>query len=612
MKTSLQLLVILGVLACATSAHSDVFAPVDIRAVEARGEIGDRIAATIGNNLMVLDVDKDFLKPFQERTAKDGYVGLGKLIDAAVRFGAYTNDPVVLERKKHLVDSIIATQEPDGYIGMFAPEARLWSLWDIHEMAYLVYGLTMDYRFFGEENSLEAARRAADYIITGWSKDLEREPGGGSITVYMAVTGLESALLALHEATGEAKYLDFCLKQRKLTEWDGPIVEGRWGTIQGHAYAYMARCIAQLRLFRLQPQPQLLVPARRAITYLLDQDGLVVTGTCGQHECWHSTQEGAANLGETCATAYELRLFDEFLRMEGDSTYGDLMERAIHNALFAAQSPDGRRIRYYSPQEGKRTYFEADTYCCPCNYRRIVAELPGLFYYRANDGVVVNLYGSSELHTAINGREVRLVQDTDYPTSGAVRIYVHAASPVAFALRLRIPAWCQDASIRINGDPVEIAVTPGTFATLDRQWEQDDTIELDFPMTLRIIRGRKAQAGRVAVLYGPRVFCLNPAYNPDLKEMDLRLITIDPASLKGPFPDASVRPNGLGCTVSAWRTTNWYPMAKPDWELKLTEFPDPGGEATYFHVPDPNDVRFVDDEFCIRAEATTTEAEAPR
>jgi len=578
---------------------ADVFAPVDIRAIEVRGELGDRIAATVDNNLMVLDADDDFLKPFQERTATGGYVGLGKLIDACVRFAAYTEDPAVIARKKHLVDSIIALQVPDGYIGMFAPEARLWALWDIHEMAYLIYGLTMDYRYFGEAASLDAARRAAGYVIDGWSAEPDREPGGGSITVYMAVTGLEPALLALHEATGDEKYLDFCVNQRKLAEWDGPIVEGRWGPIQGHAYAYMARCLAQLRLYRIQPEPQLLVPSHRVVDYLTQEDGLVVTGTCGQHECWHSTQEGAANLGETCATAYLLRFLDELMRMEGEPAYGDLMERAVYNALFAAQSPDGRRIRYYSPQEGERVYFERDTYCCPCNYRRIIAELPEMVYYKANDGIAVNLYTPSRATIDAGGVAVNLSQETDYPTSGTVNLRVETPQPSSFAMRLRIPAWCDNAMVRVNGSPASGDPMPGSFFRIEREWKFGDKVELDLPMTLRFVRGRKAQAGRVAIMYGPRVFCMNPASNPQVELGDLRLITIDPETLEGPFPDSSVRHGGLACKVKAWRTTNWYPQANPDWELTLTEFPDPGGEATYFHLPNPNAARFVEDELAV-------------
>ena len=129
--------------------------------------------------------------------------------------------------------------------------------------------------------------------------------------------------------------------------------------------------------------------------FLTRQDGLVITGACGYQECWHDNQQGFFKLGETCATAYLIRLLDNMLRLEGDTLYGDMMERTIYNALFAAQSPDGRNLRYYSPFEGKRVYFDKDTYCCPCNFRRIIAELPTMVYYRCGGGLAINLYTTS-------------------------------------------------------------------------------------------------------------------------------------------------------------------------------------------------------------------------
>ena len=577
-------------------AHGEGLTHLELRQIRVGGELGQRIDATIHNNLMVLDADGEFLKPFQERTARDGYVGLGKLIDSAVRFAAYSGDAAVVERKRHLVDGIIALQEPDGYIGMFEPGSRMWSLWDIHEMSYLIYGLTSDFRYFQEERSLAAAQKAADYIITRWSAEPGREPGGGSITVYMAVTGIEAAMLALHDASHEQRYLDFCVNQRELAKWDGPIVLGRWGLIQGHAYAYMTRCLAQLRLYGLQPAPQLLVPTRRALDFMTRENGLAITGTCGQHECWHNTQEGAANLGETCATAYLIRLLDELMRMEGKPEYGDLMERAVYNSLLAAQSPDGRHIRYYTPQEGPRVYFDKDTYCCPCNFRRILAELPEMIYYRTEDGIAVNLFVPSSAEASIGVVPVRIAQETSYPSDGDISIQVQPERPARFTVRLRIPAWCAGASAQVNGEAATETAEPGAYLSLEREWHPGDAIRLSLPMELRLVKGREAQAGKAAVMYGPRVFCLNRGKNAGLEKEDLHLITINPDTLEGPIPDDTVRPGGLACKVRAWRTTNWYPQAPEDWTLTLTEFPDPDGEATYFHVPNPLDGRLKEDE----------------
>ena len=90
------------------------------------------------------------------------------------------------------------------------------------------------------------------------------------------------------------------------------------------------------------------------------------------------------------------------------------MERTIYNGLFAAQSPDGRQIRYYSPFDGPRAYFDKDTYCCPNNYRRIVAELPAMVFYRAHGGVAVNLYESATATIGLPGDNKISVRHTGW------------------------------------------------------------------------------------------------------------------------------------------------------------------------------------------------------
>jgi DUF1680 family protein len=471
----------------------------------------------------------------------------------------------------------------------------MWALWDIHEMGYLIYGLTTDYRLFHEKPSLDAARKLADYILARWAEKPDWDAGG--LTVHMAVTGLERTMLTLSDATGDPKYRDFCLHQRRLAEWDLPIVVGRWGKVEGHAYAYFAHCLAQLHLFRGRPDSRLLGPTRRAIEFLAHQNGLVITGTCGDHECWHESQSGTTNLGETCTVAYLLRVLDDLMRLEGDARYGDLMERAIYNALFAAQSPDGRRIRYYTPFDGPRQYFQGDSYCCPNNFRRIVSELPTMIYYRGPDaGLTVNLYTASSVKLAIGPGEIAIRQETDYPNSGRVALQVDPSKPTAFPLRLRIPRWCSSAKVAVNGQPLDKAPQPGTFVSIERTWNPGDKVDLDLPMTFRLVKGRNAQSGRVAVMRGPVVFCLNRSRHKDLAQIEPRLLTIAPETLEGPLADTTVRPEGLACKVRAWRPGAWYPQAKTDFELVLTEYPDAGGEAIYFHVPNPNAAEFVEDE----------------
>lgn len=565
----------------------DALTPLGIRQVKVSGEIGRRIDVTLHNNLLVLDADKDFLAPFEKRTGGDGYIGLGKLIDSAAMLAAYSGDPKAVALKDRLVKHVIAHQEADGYVGLLRPDSRVSGLWDVHEIQYIAWGLLRNHELFGHQPSLDAARKIADYLIANWGRIPQDWGQRTGVATHVAVTGLERTMLALHRATGDARYLDFVTKQRALAGWDLPIVVGRRPGIEGHIYAYMARCLAQLELHRASPDPRLLSQTSLATGFMLRNDGLAITGGCGQWEIWTDDQDGRGELGETCATAYQLRVYDALLRQKGESFWGDLMERTIHNALFAAQSPDGRRLRYFAPTEGPRAYHPTDTYCCPCNYRRIVAELPTFVYYADAAGVTVNLYTASEAKLTVGGTAVAIRQETEYPSLKQVTIRVDPAQPVAFPLRLRMPAWAKDAAASVNGKAVEGPIKPGAFLAISREWRAGDTVTLDMPMAFRLVKGRQRQTGRVAVMRGPLVFCLDPAQNKSIEKMDgadLGRITLDPASLSA-VPDASVHPGGIACKVSAWRP-GFGLSAKGDFELTLTEFPDPEGRQTYFRLRD--------------------------
>ncbi|MHC4394676.1 MAG: beta-L-arabinofuranosidase domain-containing protein [Planctomycetota bacterium] len=573
---------------------ADKLIPVKAGQVKIGGEIGRRIDITIQNNLLAFDIEKAFLLPFREKTSHRGnsglnrYIGLGKLIDAVVHFAAYTNDEKIIAVKNHLVDETIKTQLPDGYIGIFQPEDRIKAYWDVHEMVYIVYGLVSDYRKFGNKSSLQAAQKLADYIM-------QNRPVKPVIHKTVKLN-LERAFIALFRATGRQQYLDYCadgVDGMSLRNWHQPV--------ERHAYTFMNLCLAQLDLYRIEPDEKLLAQSRHVIDYITTNDGLLISGTVSRAEGWHSNQEGSGRIGETCSTVYLVYLMSHMLRIEGNSFYGDIMERAIYNSLFAAQSPDGRHLRYFCPFEGKRKYFETrwqgskqlmtriseDTYCCPNNFRRIIARLDSMIYYRADDGLAINLYTQSSATVKLkDDLSLKVRQETDYPNSGKVVIHIDPSRPAQFPLHLRIPRWCENVQVVVNGQTFEQNIQSGCFFTMEKQFEKGDQIEVVMPMKWRFIKGRKKQTGLVALMRGPLLFCLNPTRNGARQEADLQTVRIDPSSLLGPVKDEIIRPNGLACYVRAW--SDGRDSTEPaDLRLMLTEFADPGGEAVYFRTSYP-------------------------
>jgi uncharacterized protein len=564
---------------------TDVFQPLDFRQVTVGGEIGRRLDITVNNNLLKLDVDKDFLLPFQLKNQEgkgfSDYIGIGKLVDAAVRFAAYTKNEKVLAMKKHLVDELIKTQESDGYIGIMEKKCRMWRLWDIHEMGYIIMGLASDFHYFREKRSLMAAQKLADYIIERWPTMPDNWQKFGA-------AGLDSNMLALYRETEDKRYLDFCVQQRALLDWKLDTTKGVNATLKGHVYTDLDQCLAQFELFHIQPEERLLRPGRQAIDFMTHGDGMTITGAVGHWEEWDNVQEGRGKTGETCSTVSQIRIFDAFLRLEGHALYGDILERMIYNSLFAVQSPDGRQLHYFTPLEGNRVYFKKDTFCCPNNFRRIISHLPAFVYYRSATGVAVNLYTPSETIIVLKkGLSLKIRQETEYPSQGKVVIHLDPSKPARFVLQLRIPRWCDKATIHINGKAWNEAIVAGEFLSLDREWKADDEVILDMPMPFRVVLGRKRQSGRAAVMRGPVVFCLNPSQNESLQKKDAADLTsymIDPNSLKAILVDTTVRPDGVACTVDANERT--FSLGNRDFLFKLTEFPDPDGKLIYFRITD--------------------------
>ncbi|MFH1007253.1 MAG: beta-L-arabinofuranosidase domain-containing protein [Candidatus Latescibacterota bacterium] len=560
------------------------------------GEIGRRFMLAVERNLLQLDVD-DFLGPFIERGSAIGpqgfgqYTGIGKLIDASVHFGLYCRDHTttgkILAFKNHLVGALLKTQMPDGYIGCMSVPNRMKVSYDLHEQGYIVMGLANNARYYHCSVSLEAATKAADFLIANWPKEWRTDP-----SLTLTTLGVPEGFSALSEATDDPTYRDFACNTGMgrstgipLRAWSIPPGKGSIRA-QNHVYRWLERCLMQLDLYAREPNTQLLNQSRILEAYLLHEDALLITGSCSHGECWHTDQRGDGPCGETCATAYLIRTMANLMQVTGDLTYGDLIERALYNALFAAQSPDGRHLRYFTPLEGRRDYFQEDTYCCPNNFRRIVAEMPSLVYFGWKSGVAINLYGTSQVRFELDGHQsVWIQQETDYPNSGNVDIRLALSEAARFPLCFRIPGWCAQASICINGEQPETVTGEHAFV-IEREWSDGDRVALSMPMACRWIEGRKTYSGRVALMRGPLVFCLSRERNRLSADLDLKHITIDMESLSGPFRDQTTRPDGQAFTVRAWSTEQNLSDC-PDLEWVFTEFPDPTGEATYFAPCNP-------------------------
>jgi len=586
---------------------------VTLNQQELGGEIDRRIQNLIHQNYMVIDLDENWLQHFRHRTDRGDrqyvYYGIGKVFDAGSLFAAYTGDPNVAARTQYIIDELVKSRDANGYLGFWnvEPENRQDHInWILHEQEYINLAFVRNYRCTGNPPSLTHARIMGDYILKTFPTPHNPCYDAGEI----CTAGLPEGMLELYRVTGDKRYLDFAadvphgnnrgeIKLASLRTW-----EQDFSRRPCHVYVMLARCYAQTELYRLTGEEDLLSMSQFMRNELLKKGagGMLVTGSCSEGEHFTYDQNGRGAIGESCVTAYVLRWMDSLMRLEGDMRYGDLLERTIYNALLAANSPDGRWIRYFTPFTGDRQYDTRDFFCCCGNYRRAVAELPQKVYYRTPEGgIALNLFTSSKKAFDVKGQTVTILQETAYPTDGDVKLTFSTDNPVAFAFQFRTPRWCEEISLRVN-DEVPVTIDPLRqklgCCVLNRTWKDGDVVNISMPMAWRFLRGRAVQDGRVVLLRGPIVYCIGKDQNAELfvKCPEPRNLVIDPASLAEPVKDASIRPNGLKAVAKAWLNRDGTGERV---DVTLTEFIDPSGQDVYFCVPnlaDTSPLRLTDDE----------------
>jgi hypothetical protein len=102
----------------------------------------------------------------------------------------------------------------------------------------------------------------------------------------------------------------------------------------------------------------------------------------------------------------------------------------------------------------------------------------------------------------VRNTEVHILEETEYPFRGSIRIKIEPAVALRFPLRLRIPAWAGVPVILVNGQPGDASQDAG-FAKIERTWKAGDVVELRLPMSPRVVKGYNDSA---SIVRGPLVF----------------------------------------------------------------------------------------------------------
>ncbi len=580
--------------------------------VRLAGWIGSRIDANEANRLVKLDVDR-LLEGYRKRPGRQSWDGehVGKWLHAATLAWVNTGDPALRQKLDRVVAELIKCQLEDGYLGTYLEKDR-WTEWDVWAHKYNLIGLITYMRYTGNLEPLPACRRMADLLCNTFGD----EPGKRDIIkaghhMGMAPTSVLEPMVLLYRMTGDQRYLDFC--KYILRAWEQPNGAKVISTLltakrvdkvgNGKAYEMLSCLNGVLEYYRTVGDPKLLEACLNAWNDIV-KSRLYITGAASYNELFHDNFDfpNVANVGETCVTVTWIQFNAQLLRLTGEARFADQLERVILNQLFGAQRCDGSAWGYYVQMEGTKPYSSTlDGHCCLSSGPRGVALIPTFATTTDAEGVVLNLYETGTAHLTLPDKTpITLKTETHYPSDGNVLVTVEPAQERYYMIKVRVPTWCQEFTIKVNGKKVTELPGRDGYVAVARTWKMNDRVDIKLKLEPQVIIGDHKNEGRVAMLYGPLVLAADEALLPKVAGNPLPLNSVSaagdtlaalkispepaPAALKS-WPEAEVfRANGVT------RKKSGDMKAGTPVKLKLIPFADAGGTGTRYKVWLPLDV----------------------
>lgn len=476
-----------------------------------------------------------------------------EMIRGCADFLAVQRDPKLETQLDDYIERIAAAQakDPDGYLNTYTQMERPTQRWglnggddnhqhDVYNAGAMIEAAVHYYRATGKTRLLQCATRLANHMadVMGPPPKKNVVPGHSigeeaMVKLYLLFREHSELKSQMPVPVDEPRYLrlvEFWIENRG--NHDGRKSYGPYGqdhkpvlqqeTIEGHAVRATLLCAGLVAAANVKGRADYLTAARRLWENMVQRRMYVIggLGAVAGHEGF-GPDYVLPNNGylETCA-AIGAGFFHHNMNLAlADARYADELERVLYNAVLPGVSLKGNTYFYENPLEAspKRTRWAwHGCPCCPPMFLKIMGALPGYIYAQDAGSVYVNLFVGSRANLTVNGVKVALKQTTRYPWDGDVKLAVEPERETEFALNLRLPEWCSEPKLQVNGRFIIPIEKSRGYAHLQRKWQRGDVVELSLPMPVQRLKAHpkvEADIGRVALQRGPLVYCLEAVDN---------------------------------------------------------------------------------------------------
>jgi hypothetical protein len=438
------------------------------------------------------------------------------------------------------VDRMVATADPVGYLGVYAPDLRFGGepengeLWAQATLGRALLG------YVEGTNDRDDAQRVLAAVTRALTVTMAAYPAGG-VSPFRAggYAGAAHGLMLVDvldqaaDLTGDetfrryAAWLYAAYSASIVSEPDLqlPRLADPTQTFAGHGVHTYEHLRALVIASETHPDQTALSDALRVALARLERCLTLASGPIGDEWILGRSADATTTGYELCSTQELTASLLRLICATGDLAWADTLESTVLNAGLGAWHPDRSAVAYLQtdnafsmtgnrhgappdPHQSRYRYsalHREAAVCCVPNAGRLLPTFLRAAVLRQGTDVVIALYGPMVATFMIDDVAVTLAQETTYPDELQVRLRVSTARPVRFRLVLRHPRWATDLRVcRVLADVVDRTEVLDTSEGIDRVWHDDELVVV-FGAVPTI---RDDPSGEVFVSYGPRVFAL--------------------------------------------------------------------------------------------------------
>ena len=436
-------------------------------------------------------------------------------LDGALPLAYITKDPVLIQKVNKYVQWTLNTQRPSGFFGPYSKYetetgkpvelgsqgADWWPRMVMLKVLQQYYQATNDPRVipFMQKYFAYQLKNLKENPLEKWTEWAKARGGDNLMIVYWLYNITKDPNLI---ALGDLIY-------SQSFQWTDMLGKRDWAIAAAYNQTgekWMERHAVNVGMglkmpaiqFQVKNDPYFLNSLRTGFKDLMTLHGLP-HGMFSGDEDIHGNDPVQGT--ELCATVEAMYSLEQIISISGETHYMDALERMTFNALPAQTTEDFYHRQYFgiaNQVEIKKGIYNfslpfsrkmnnvygpfAGYTCCTANMHQGWPKYISHLWYATTDGGVAALvYGPNKLETKLpNGVELTIDEQTQYPFEDQIKFILQPSKPSDFPIEFRIPIWCKEAIIHVNGKEIK-REKGGQIVRIKRTWNKNDQVDLFFP-----------------------------------------------------------------------------------------------------------------------------------